>query len=114
MSDTEDMNQQLNKKLNTANKNLKCLIEMMKTLEEKLDANNATAPQTQEEKEKIIEIFEKKGVEKPKGNFQEKQKQYLRMLRGGKIKEPKHTILDYYKIMKDDDGNCELMVGVLK
>ena len=114
MSESEEVNTQLTKTLKTVNKNVKLLIDMMKTLEEKIDAVKTATPQTQEEKEKIIEIFEKKGVEKPKGNFQEKQKQYLRMLRGGKIKEPKQSTLDYYKIVKDFDGNYELMVDALK
>ena len=69
---------------------------------------------TQEDKNKLIEIFEKKGVEKPKGEFADKQKQYLRMLRGGKIKEPKQSTLDYYKSVKDCDGNYELMANALK
>ena len=114
MSDTEEMNQQLTKKVNTANKNIKLLMEMVKTLEEKVDAMKTATPQTPEEKEKLNEIFEKKGVEKPKGNFAEKQKQYLRMLRSVKIKEPKASTLDYYKIVKDFDGNYELMVDALK
>jgi hypothetical protein len=36
------------------------------------------------------------------------------MLRGGKIKEPKPKTLEYYKIVKDFDGNYELMVDALK
>ena len=112
MSETEEVNTQLTKKLNTANKNIKLLMEMVKSLEEKIEANKPAT--SAEEKEKMQEIFEKKGVEKPKGNFSEKQKQYLRMLRTGKIKEPKQSTLDYYKIMKDDDGNYELMVDALK
>ena len=111
-SESEEVNTQLNKKLNTANKNLKLLIDMVKTLDEKVDANKPAT--SAEEKEKMQEIFEKKGVEKPKGSFGDKQKQYLRMLRGGKIKEPKQSTLDYYKIVKDFDGNYELMVDALK
>ena len=137
MTDTEEaVNNQLTKKINIANKNIKLLMDasnevlasirdasnevlarlrdMEKALEEKLEAFKTSTPQTQEEKEKIIEIFEKKGVEKPKGSFQEKQKQYLRLLRNGKIKEPKQTTLDYYKIVKDFDGTYELMVDALK
>ena len=114
MSESEEVNTQLNKKLNTTNKNLKLLIDMVKTLDEKVDTMKTATPQTPEEKEKLNEIFEKKGLEKPRGNFSEKQKQYLRMLRTGKIKEPKQSTLDYYKIMKDFDGNYELMVDALK
>jgi hypothetical protein len=114
MSEVEEVNEQLNKKINMVNKNIKLLIEMMKTLEEKLDLIKVKTPQNDEDKNKLIEIFEKKGVEKPKGEFADKQKQYLRMLRGGKIKEPKQSTLDYYKIVKDFDGNYELMVNALK
>ena len=84
---------------------------MVKSLDEKLEANK---PVSNEDKEKLQEIFEKKGLEKPKGNFSEKQKQYLRMLKMGKIKEPKQSTLDHYKIVKDFDGNYELMVDALK
>ena len=108
MSETEEVNTQLTKKLNTANKNIKLLMNMVKSLEEKFDANKPAT--SAEEKEKMQEIFEKKGVEKPN----DKQKQYLRMLRNGKIKEPKQSTLDYYKIVKDFDGNYELMVDALK
>lgn len=83
---------------------------MVRSLE-KLETNK---PKSHEDKEKITEIFEKKGVEKPKGSWEDKQKQYMRMLRGGKINEPKQSTLDYYKIMKDDDGNYELMVDAVK
>ena len=61
MSETEEVNTQLTKKLNTANKNIKLLMEMVKTLEEKVDAMKTATPQTPEEKEKLNEIFEKKG-----------------------------------------------------
>ena len=111
-SESEEVNTQLNKKLNTANKNIKLLMDMVKSLEEKFDANKPAT--SAEEKEKMQEIFEKKGVEKPKGTWNDKQKQYLRMLRNGKIKEPKQSTLDYYKIVKDFDGNYELMVDALK
>ena len=40
MTSEEESNQQLLKKINVANKNIKLLMEMMKTLEEKLDAKS--------------------------------------------------------------------------
>ena len=40
MTSEEDSNQQLLKKINVANKNIKLLMEMMKTLEDKLDAKS--------------------------------------------------------------------------
>jgi hypothetical protein len=38
------------------------------------------------EKKKVGEIFEKKGIGKPRGTFEEKQKQYFEMIKSGKIK----------------------------
>ena len=111
-SDTNELNDKLSKAVKTANKNIKLLIEMVKTLDEKI-SENKPAP-TAEDKAKMETIFQERGVAKPKGNFEEKQKQYLRLLRGGKIKEPKPSTLDYYKIVKDCDGNYELMVNALK
>jgi hypothetical protein len=40
------------------------------------------------EKQKVGEIFEKKGIGKPRGTFEEKQKQYFEMVNSGKIKNP--------------------------
>ena len=97
-SESEEVNTQLTKKINTANKNIKLLIDMVKSLEEKVEGIKATSPQTQEEKEKIKDIFEKKGVEKSKGDFNDKQKQYLRLLRNGKIKEPKNQPWNIIKL----------------
>ena len=48
MSD-EEGNQQLVKKINVANKNIKLLLEMMKTFEEKLDAKSVEKPVNKDE-----------------------------------------------------------------
>ena len=40
------------------------------------------------EKKKVGQIFEKKGIGKPSGTFEEKQKQYFEMVNSGKIKNP--------------------------
>ena len=40
------------------------------------------------EKKKVGDIFEKKGIGKPRGTFEEKQKQYFEMVNSGKIKNP--------------------------
>ena len=85
---------------------------MVKTLDEKIEENKS-AP-TAEDKEKMSQIFQDRGVAKPKGTYEDKQKQYLRLLRGGKIKEPKPSTLEFYKIVKDFDGSYELMVNALK
>ena len=112
MSESEELNDKLSKAVRTANKNIKLLIEMVKSLDEKIETNKQTP--TAEDKEKMSQIFQERGVAKPKGTYEDKQRQYLRLLRGGKIREPKGSTLDYYKISKDDDGNYQLMVNLLK
>ena len=87
---SEEEGNQLLKRINVANKNIKLLLEMVKTLEEKLDAKSAVKTESKdEEKERVEKIFEKKGLGRPKGTFEDKQKQYLKMLNEGKIKQPK-------------------------
>ena len=54
-------------------------------------------------KKKIEKAFEAKGIGRPAGNFESKQKQYLDMLNNGKIKQPKDKTLEFYKIAKDKD-----------
>ena len=112
MSESEELNDKLSKAKRTANKNIKLLMEMVKTLDDKIEANK-TAP-TAEDKENMAQIFQDNGIGKPKGTYEDKQKQCLRFFRGGKIKEPKPSTLEFYKIVKDFDGNYELMVNALK
>ena len=61
-----------------------------------------------EEKSKIKKAFEEKGIGRPAGNFESKQKQYLEMLNNGKIKQPKDKTLEFYKIAKDNDNKYYL------
>ena len=99
-----DEGNQLLKRINVANKNIKLLVEMMKTLEEKLDAKSIAKTESKdEEKARVEKIFEKKGLGRPKGTFEDKQKQYIEMLNNGKIKQPKQQTLDYYSIIKEGD-----------
>ena len=56
--------------------------------------------QSTEEKAKIENIFEKKGIGRPTGSYETKQKKYCDMLNSEKIKTPKQQTLDYYKIAK--------------
>ena len=87
-----------------ANKNIKLLLEMMKTFEEKLDAKSVVKTESKdEEKEKINKIFEAKKIGRPAGSYQSKQQQYIDMLNNGKIKQPKQQTLDYYSIIKEGD-----------
>ena len=99
MSDTPDERMtELSKKIGICNKNVKALMEMVKTLTEKLEKSVEKTP---EEKEKIDKIFEKKQIGRPVGDYDTKRKQYHKMLLEGKIKEPKEATLLYYKIFKD-------------
>ena len=108
MSDTPDeMMTELSKKIGICNKNVKALMEMVKTLTEKL---NKPVEKTPEEKERIDKIFEARSVGRPRGSFEEKRKQYHKMLLEGKIKEPKEATLLYYKIFKDMSNNTYILL----
>ena len=99
MSDRPDERMtELSKKIGICNKNVKAMMEMIKTLTEKIDK---PVEKTPEEKEKIDKIFEKKQIGRPAGDYDSKRKQYHKMLLEGKIKEPKEQTLLYYKIFKD-------------
>ena len=99
MSDTPDERMtELSKKIGICNKNVKAMMEMVKTLTEKIEK---PVEKTPEEKEKIDKIFEAKQVGRPRGSFEEKRKQYHKLLLEGKIKEPKQQTLEYYKIFRD-------------
>ena len=79
--------------------------KMMKTVQDDVDEikqKMVKQPEV-EGKEKIEKAFEAKGIGRPAGNFESKQKQYLDMLNNGKIKQPKDKTLEFYKIAKDKD-----------
>ena len=81
MSDTPDERMtELSKKIGICNKNVKALIEMVKTLTEKIEK---PVEKTPEEKEKIDEILKKKQIGRPAGDYDSKQKQYHKMLLEG-------------------------------
>ena len=115
MSDTPDERMtELSKKIGICNKNVKALMEMVRTLTEKIDVKLASefnelrdvklansSHELCDEKEKIDEIFKKKQIGRPVGDYDTKRKQYHKMLLEGKIKEPKEATLLYYKIFKD-------------
>ena len=61
----------------------------------------------EEQKKKMEENFLKRGVGKPRGTFQEKQKQYFEMVKAGKIKNPVAKTL----IMRDERG--EYIINIL-
>ena len=108
MSDTPDERMtELSKKIGICNKNVKAMMEMVKALTEKL---NKPVEKTPEEKEKIDKIFEARSVGRPRGSFEEKRKQYHKLLLEGKIKEPKQQTLEYYKIFRDMSNKTYILL----
>ena len=104
MSEVEnDAIAELSKKIMTVSKNVKLLYEMIKTIDQKLDAKANEPKHNNEEKEKIDKIFEKKGIGRPSGDY-DKRKKYSDMLNKGQIKSPKEQTFEYYKLIKGDDG----------
>ena len=111
MSDTPDERMtELSKKIGICNKNVKALMEMVKTLTEKIEK---PVEKTPEEKEKIDKIFEKKQIGRPVGDYDSKRKQYHKMLLEGKIKEAKEQTLLYYKIFRDMSNKTYILLDFL-
>ena len=107
MSEVEnDAVAELSKKIMTVRKNVKLSYEMIKnkTIDQKLDAKANEPTNNNEEKEKIDKIFEKKGIGRPSGDYDTKRKKYCDMVNKGQIKSPKEQTLEYYKLIKGDDG----------
>ena len=52
-------------------------------------------------------IFEKKQIGRPAGSFEDKQKQYMDMLNKNKIKSPKQETIEFYKLLKNEEGKYE-------
>ena len=98
--ESEVILENLNKKLFKQNKLLTTITEKLEELlKQKTVANNTN----EDDKEKIEKAFEKRGIGRPIGSWESKRNQYLRMLKDGKIKEPKASTLEFYKIVKDGD-----------
>ena len=74
---------QLWEKVKSMSDNQIAIFTKLNELTECKDAEDKEA-----EKKKVGEIFEKKGIGKPRGTFEEKQKQYFEMVTSGKIKNP--------------------------
>ena len=89
--------------------NSKMLSAIMSSLNEL--AKDKEVEDKEEQKKKMEEIFEKRGVGKPRGTFEEKQKQYFELVKAGKIKQPAAKTLEYYHIMKDERG--EYIINLL-
>ena len=101
--ESENETTKLSSKINVLNKNVKTLIFSIDKLMEKLDNTKPIEKTSEEEKEKINKIFEKKQIGRPVGDFDTKRIQYLKMLNENKIKQPKTTTLEYYGIDKQGD-----------
>ena len=74
---------QLWEKVKSMSDNQIAIFTKLNELTECKDAEDKEA-----KKKKVGEIFEKKGIGKPRGTFEEKQKQYFEMVNSGKIKNP--------------------------
>lgn len=98
MSDSsEEMSNlsKLTKKMSNCNKTINLVLDMLKVIDSKLG--------TKTDKNEMGEIFKKKQIGRPAGDFDTKRKQYLSMLNENKIKQPKTSTLEFYKIQKEDD-----------
>ena len=106
MSEVENKTDELaeiKNKLIRCNKNLRELMEMVKSINEKI--SKPPDENKESEKNRINDIFEKKQIGRPVGTWESKRQQYYDMIVKGKIKQPKQETLDYYKINKHpDDG----------
>ena len=107
MDENADKLVELTNKLNRCNKNIKTIMETLKTIEEKL-----TEPKKEEkkdDKERIVKIFEKKQIGRPAGSWDDKRRQHAHRINDGKIKQPKETTFELYNFFKDTEtGYCEL------
>ena len=111
MSDIDDDKSEMKEMMNKMtryNKNIKSLMDIMTKALEKLDEVlkrnlNQIKNDDNDDKEKMDKIFAKKSIGRPTGSFEDKQKQYLKMLNENKIKQPKGQTLDYYRIQQMGD-----------
>ena len=119
MSDIDeyfDKNDAVMKKLVSCHKQLKIILDSIKSIEFKVDAglnfnmamNKIDGKDNAEEKEKMDKIFEKRGLGRPIADFETKRKTYYDMVVSGKIKMPRDTILQYYNIHRCVDGKYVL------
>ena len=100
--DNENETTKLSSKIPVLNKNVKYLMFSVDKLMEKLD-KSVVEKTPEEEKETMDKIFEKKNIGRPRGDYDSKREQYLKMLNDQKIKRPKSQTLEFYKIEKDGD-----------
>ena len=114
MSDVDNEQPEIKEMMNKMtryNRNMKALMELMGKVSEELDKvlSSGTNGNDAEEKEKMDKIFAKKQIGRPVGTWKTKREQYVEMLNKGKIKTPKESTLEFYKIVKV--GETYVMVG---
>ena len=99
MDENTDKLSELTNKLNRCNKNIKTIMETLKTIEEKLP--EPKKEEKKDDKERIDKIFEKKQTGRPACSWDDKRRQYAHWIDDGKIKQPKETTFQFYKMFKD-------------
>ena len=100
--DSVDFNllQRILDRINSVHNQVYAFSSRMMELTKKLDKFDAVEKVDEEEehKKKMNEIFEKRGVGKPRGSLVEKQQQYFDLVKSNKIKTTVKKTLDYYQI----------------
>ena len=77
----------------------------MMELSKKLDKPVVVEKVDEEEhRKKMDEIFEKRKIGRPVGDYTSKQQQYFELVKSGKIKSPVAKTLDYYQITRDENN----------
>ena len=89
--ESENETTKLSSKINVLNRNVKALMFSIDKLIEKND-KPVVEKTPEEEKEKMDKIFEKKNIGRPRGDYDSKREQYLKMLNENKIKQPKQQM----------------------
>ena len=79
-NDNYTINDLMNK-ITLIGKNIKHLNDMIKSIDDKMKP-----VERNEDKEKIEKIFESRGLGRPQGSYETKQKTYCEMLNSNKIK----------------------------
>ena len=108
MVEISDDKTEKDEKLTKILSKINMITKMMKTIHDDVYEIKQKPENNENEKEKVEKAFEAKGIGRPAGNFETKQKQYLDMLNNGKIKQPKDKTLEFYKIAKDKEGKYYL------
>ena len=93
-------------KFNKYAKQVRLVLTKLEEIDKKIEGAVSAKP-VDDDKAKVEEAFNKKGIGRPAGSYETKQGQYLKMLNDGKIKQPKEQTLEFYRIAKDGDGSLD-------